>query len=276
MKYILIISLLIIQALQLQAQLYRCNMPWVDLSSDYTRQTVIAKGTPSLYNGHPTTLLLDDQRTVFCVWSNGHGGKASFMGISEDAGMNWKVHKTPTDWQNMSNCPSIYRMTDKKGKQRLFIFCGSPNMGYSYSEDNGKSWSKVKSLGKPCVMAFTSIVRLNNGDYMGFYHRGYKDRDQSPLTLWSEGKLPDELTIDALKGKHSSHPRNILLASVFYKAGFIETWGRGISKICNAFKAIGIEEPVFKQSEGGMLVTFKKNYPTMTNEKSHSRTNDPK
>lgn len=58
-------------------------------------------------------------------------------------------------------------------------------MGYSYSEDNGKSWSKVKSLGKPCVMAFTSIVRLNNGDYMGFYHRGYKDRDQSPLTLWS-------------------------------------------------------------------------------------------
>lgn len=185
MKYILIISLLIIQALQLQAQLYRCNMPWVDLSSDYTRQTVIAKGTPSLYNGHPTTLLLDDQRTVFCVWSNGHGGKASFMGISEDAGMNWKVHKTPTDWQNMSNCPSIYRMTDKKGKQRLFIFCGSPNMGYSYSEDKGKSWSKVKSLGKPCVMAFTSIVRLNNGDYMGFYHRGYKDRDQSPLTLWS-------------------------------------------------------------------------------------------
>lgn len=96
-------------------------MPWVDLSSDYTRQTVIAKGTPSLYNGHPTTLLLDDQRTVFCVWSNGHGGKASFMGISEDAGMNWKVHKTPTDWQNMSNCPSIYRMTDKKGNN-VFLF----------------------------------------------------------------------------------------------------------------------------------------------------------
>nr|WP_270564366.1 hypothetical protein [Bacteroides finegoldii] len=56
----------------------------------------------------------------------------------------------------------------------------------------------------------------------------------------------------------------------------METWGRGISKICNAFKAIGIEEPVFKQSEGGMLVTFKRNYPTMTNEKSHSRANDPK
>ena len=77
-------------------------------------------------------------------------------------------------------------------------------------------------------------------------------------------------------GKQKISTPHILLASVFYKAGFIETWGRGISKICNAFKAIGIEEPVFKQSEGGMLVTFKRNYPTMTNEKSHSRTNDPK
>ena len=55
-------------------------------------------------------------------------------------------------------------------------------MGYSYSEDNGKSWSKVKSLGKPCVMAFTSIVRLNNGDYMGLLSQGdTKDRDQSPF-----------------------------------------------------------------------------------------------
>ncbi|MBC5586789.1 MULTISPECIES: winged helix-turn-helix transcriptional regulator [Bacteroides] len=36
-----------------------------------------------------------------------------------------------------------------------------------------------------------------------------------------------------------------------------------------------MEEPVFKQSEGGMLITFKRNYPTMTNEKSHSRANDP-
>ena len=75
-------------------------------------------------------------------------------------------------------------------------------------------------------------------------------------------------------GKQKISTPHILVT--FYKAGFIETWGRGISKICNAFKAIGIEEPVFKQSEGGMLVTFKRNYPTMTNEKSHSRTNDPK
>ena len=185
MKNKLIVGLLIMYVIQLQAQQYRSNLPWVDLSDDHSRQTVIAKGSPSIYNGHTTTLLQDNQRTLFCVWSNGHGGKASFMGISENGGMSWEIHNTPSDWQNMSNCPSIYHMTDKEGKHRLFVFCGSPNMGYSYSEDNGESWSTVKSLNKPCVMAFSSIVHLNNGDYMGFYHRGYKDKDQSPLTLWS-------------------------------------------------------------------------------------------
>ena len=54
------------------------------------------------------------------------------------------------------------------------------------------------------------------------------------IELWNEGKLPDAITIDTLVEKHSSHPRNQLVASVFYKAGFIESWGRGIRKINEA------------------------------------------
>lgn len=212
MKNKIITCLLLLQAIHLSAQLYRSNLPWVDLSENHALQTVIAKGTSSVYNGHPTTLLSDDQQTIFCVWSSGHGGKASFMGVSDNAGVSWKVQETPADWQGMSNCPSIYRLIDKQGCQRLFVFCGSPDMGYSYSEDNGKTWSPVKSLHKPCVMAFTSIVRLANGDYMGFYHRGYKDRDQSPLTLWSavshDGGLTwdESVKIAALEGRSPCEP----------------------------------------------------------------------
>lgn len=55
----------------------------------------------------------------------------------------------------------------------------------------------------------------------------YDDR----LILWNPGKLPDELSIQMLKGKHPSRPRNKNIAEVFFKAGFIEAWGRGISKI---------------------------------------------
>lgn len=39
----------------------------------------------------------------------------------------------------------------------------------------------------------------------------------SIIMNWNEGKLPDAITIDTLVEKHSSHPRNQLIASVFYK-----------------------------------------------------------
>ena len=84
----------------------------------------------------------------------------------------------------MSNCPSIYKLTDKQGKERVFVFSAWPDMPMTYSEDGGKSWSPVRSLNKPCVMAFSSIVKLKNGDYLGLYHRGQNDRDRPPLTLW--------------------------------------------------------------------------------------------
>jgi len=40
-----------------------------------------------------------------------------------------------------------------------------------------------------------------------------------------------DMSIEKLLGPHTSKPRNVNIASVFYKAGFIESWGRGILKI---------------------------------------------
>lgn len=42
------------------------------------------------------------------------------------------------------------------------------------------------------------------------------------LEIWNPGTLPDELTIDKLKGKHSSYPRNRNIADIFFRAGYIE------------------------------------------------------
>lgn len=178
------------------AQQAKPNLPWVDISGQKDRQTVIAQGKADLYNGHPTTVMLDDNRTILCTWSYGHGGKASFIAESKDGGASWHNQKTPADWQQMSNCPSIYRLTDKQGKERFFVFCGEPKMGQSYSEDGGKTWSPIRSLHKPCVMAFSSIVKLKNGDYMGLYHRGYNDLDRPPLTLWKAVSHDGGLTWD--------------------------------------------------------------------------------
>ena len=103
------------------------------------------------------------------------------------------------------------------------------------------------------------------------------------IELWNDGKLPETLTAEALKAKHASYPRNNLIASVFYKAGFIETWGRGIHKICAAFRAAGIEEPEFKEFQGGMMVTIHRrgrkddpvNDPVNGREQINDPVNDP-
>ncbi|HNX80262.1 MAG TPA: sialidase family protein, partial [Prolixibacteraceae bacterium] len=39
------------------------------------------------------------------------------------------------------------------------------------SEDGGKTWKEMPPLGFKCVMTFSSIVRLSDGNYLGFYHR---------------------------------------------------------------------------------------------------------
>ena len=42
------------------------------------------------------------------------------------------------------------------------------------------------------------------------------------------GRLPDNWTVENLLVKHASKPFNPNIANVFYLAGFIESWGRGI------------------------------------------------
>lgn len=51
-------------------------------------------------------------------------------------------------------------------------------------------------------------------------------------------------------------PRNRNIASVFYKAGFIETWGRGYKKIREEFAKVGLPAPTVEEQGGGVLVTI--------------------
>jgi ATP-dependent DNA helicase RecG len=64
------------------------------------------------------------------------------------------------------------------------------------------------------------------------------------------------LTIEKLLGFHSSYPRNPLIADACFKAGYIDSWGRGIEKITGACHAADLPEPTFEETEGGMRVTL--------------------
>lgn len=82
------------------------------------------------------------------------------------------------------------------------------------------------------------------------------------LILWNPGTLPEELSINQLKKKHASYPRNKNIAEIFFKAGYIETWGRGTNKIVEACRAAGLPEPEFVEHAGGIQVIFLKDVYT--------------
>jgi len=79
------------------------------------------------------------------------------------------------------------------------------------------------------------------------------------LILWNQGKLPIEISVENLKHKHPSIPRNKYIADIFFKAGYIEAWGRGIEKIISGFKNAGHPDPIFEDLGAGMQVTLFKN-----------------
>lgn len=51
--------------------------------------------------------------------------------------------------------------------------------------------------------------------------------------------FPSDWTTENLMKTHNSRPYNLDLAGTFYCAGYIEAWGRGIQKICEACKELG-------------------------------------
>lgn len=196
------------------------DLPIVDLSGQKDRQVVVGAGTASLYQGHPTTLLMPDHRTIFAVWCINHGGAAGPMARSDDAGLTWTRldAQLPKGFATHQNCPSIYRIIDPTGKARLWVFSaalgkrGGGGMPSIMSEDEGKTWKEMPPLGFPCVMTFSSLVRLKDGRTLGLYHRGPGGADRAPLVTlqtitadggftWSEPRIVAEVA-----GKNPCEP----------------------------------------------------------------------
>lgn len=80
----------------------------------------------------------------------------------------------------------------------------------------------------------------------------YEDK----LYIANCGSLPKNWTVENLMRKHASRPYNPNIAHVFYLAGFIESWGRGIEKICEACVKDNLPMPEFMVNPGDIMVKF--------------------
>lgn len=78
------------------------------------------------------------------------------------------------------------------------------------------------------------------------------------VEVWNDGELPAGYTPETLFGQHSSRPRNKNIANAFFKAGFIDAWGRGYKKIREGFESVGLPMPKVENFCGGVQVTFQR------------------
>jgi len=79
------------------------------------------------------------------------------------------------------------------------------------------------------------------------------------VVVWNSGQLPENWTLERLHEKHPSVPYNPLLASAFFRAGYIEAWGRGIEKIDRECREHDTAPPVYDYRMSGLMLTFHAN-----------------
>src|SRR6056297_1638013 len=123
------------------------SIPTIDLN-DETEMQVTVDREEGQYLGHPTTVLLENGRTMVCVYPKGHGRGAVVLKRSEDAGLTWSERMlTPENWETSKEVPTIYRVVDPQGKRRLIMFSGLYPIRMSVSEDDGVTWTPLEPIG---------------------------------------------------------------------------------------------------------------------------------
>ncbi len=81
----------------------------------------------------------------------------------------------------------------------------------------------------------------------------FKDR----VIIYNDGHLPESWTVEDLMKTHRSEPYNPMIASTFFRAGMIESWGRGMEKITETCISAGKPAPTIDFKRGREFsVTF--------------------
>jgi ATP-dependent DNA helicase RecG len=83
--------------------------------------------------------------------------------------------------------------------------------------------------------------------------------------------FPEGWTAETLMKDHNSVPFNPDIANTFYRAGYIEAWGRGIKKICDACKELGAKEPEYIIHGHDVMVRFESLHTHESQEKSQEK-----
>lgn len=145
----------------------------LDLAGETHRQ-VVADREAGQYLGHPTTVLLEDGRTMLCVYPKGHGRGAIVYKRSTDGGLTWSDRlPVPENWATSEETPTLHRVIDATGRKRLILWSGLYPVRLAVSEDDGVNWSPLQPAGEwggIVVMSCLEPVRTGPGHYLALFH----------------------------------------------------------------------------------------------------------
>lgn len=148
------------------------TIPVVDLDARQDLQTVVDR-EDGQYLGHPTIALLEDGKTVHCVYPKGHGRGPIVSKVSYDGGRTWSERlATPASWATSKETPTIHRVRDPRdGTRRLILWSGLYPARLAHSDDDGRTWSELEPAGDwGGIVVMGCLEQLSDGRLIALFH----------------------------------------------------------------------------------------------------------
>lgn len=162
------------------------TIPVVDISGEKERQVIVDR-EKGQYLGHPTTLLLEDNKTMLIVYPKGHGRGPIVYKRSNDTGLTWSERlPTPKSWETSVEVPTLHRVVDASGKKRIIMFSGLYPIRMAVTEDDGANWSELNSIGNfGGIVTMGTVIDLKTpGHYLAFFHDDGRFIRGEPAKAW--------------------------------------------------------------------------------------------